>query len=172
MKRKSSRVLLVLTLSFFLVSFIGMGCRYEFKITGDKEVRDDYPVTVDQLAEKLNIDPEEILNAFKDINKERKEKLKNNIEEKLGEAVEEGNITEEQKEAIAAKREEVAEELGELKGLPPGERIEAGKDIISDLKEWMKENDITFKELFSHAHIRPMRAKRLRIRHIFRIFQR
>ena len=172
MKRKSFKVLLVLAVSFFIVSFIGMACTDELEAAGDEDKKDDYPVMVEQLAEKLDLDPEEILEAFKDMNEERKESLEKNFEEKLDKAVEEGNITEEQKEAIMAKREEVAEELQDIKELPSSERKEAIKDIADDLKEWAEENDIDSKELFPFAHARHIRAKRSVMRHIFRFFRR
>jgi hypothetical protein len=171
-KRKSFKVFLALAVSFFIVSFIGMACTDELKAAVDEDVEDDYPVIVKQLAEKLDLDPEEIFKAFKNINEERKENLKKNFEEKLDEAVEEGDITEEQKEAVIAKREEVAEELQEIKDLPLSERREAMKDITGDLKEWAKENDIDFKELFPLVNIKPIRVRRFGMKHTFRFFRR
>ena len=70
MKRESFKVLLVLTVSFFIVSFIGMACTDELEAAGDEDGKDDCPVMIEQLAEKLDLDPEEILEAFKDINEE------------------------------------------------------------------------------------------------------
>ena len=171
MKRRSFKVLLILAVSFFIVSFIGMACTNELK-ADDGDKKDDYPVIIEQLAEKLDLDPEEICEALEDIHEERKEEFKKNLEEKLDEAVEEGNITEEQKEAIITKSEEVAEELQDIKELPQSEKKEAMADINDDLREWAEENDIDLKELFPLAHARHVRAEKSRMKHIFRFFLR
>jgi hypothetical protein len=171
-KRRSFRILIVLAASFFIVSFIGMACTDELKASGDEDDKSDYPIIVEQLAEKLDLEPEEVFEAFKDINKERKEELKKNFGHKLDKAAEEGDITKEQKEALAAKKKEVSEQLRQIKDLPPGKRKEALGNAAGDLKEWAEENDIDFKDLFKLAGKKLIRAKRSKIRHILRFFRR
>jgi hypothetical protein len=171
-KKRSLRIIAVLAASFFIVSFIGMACTDELKAAGDEEDEKDYPIIVEQLAEKLDLETEEVFEAFKDINKERKEELKKNFKHKLDKAVEEGNITKEQKEALAAEKKELSERLQQIKDLPPGERKEALKDIAGDLREWAEENDIDFKDLFPLAGKKLIRTKSFLIRHILRFFTR
>ncbi len=170
MRRKSLRIMVVLAASFFMVSFIGMACTDELNAAGDEDDESDYPIIVEQLAEKLDLEPEEVFEAFKDINKDRKEELKKNFRHKLDKAVEEGDITREQEEALIAKKKEVSEQLQKIKDLPQGKRKEALEDVASDLKDWAKENDIDFKDLFPLAAKKLIRAKRLLIRHILRFF--
>jgi hypothetical protein len=167
---KSFRIMVVLAASFFIVSFIGMACTDELNEAGDEDDENDYPIIVEQLAEKLDLEPEEVFEAFKDINKERKEELKENFRHKLDKSVEEGDITREQEEALIAKKKEVSEQLQQIKDLPPGKRKEALEDVAGDLKDWAKENDIDFKDLFPLAAKKLIRAKRFLIRHILRFF--
>lgn len=182
MKKKYLRASIITAISFFIVSFIGMSCTNELDASGEEDLKEDYPAIVGQLAERLDVDPDEVLEAFKDINEERKEKFKEDFEERLDKAVEEGVLTEEQKEAIIAKREEIAEEIQEIEGMSPDEKREAIKDMVSDLKEWAEENDIDYKELLPAAHMKQVmkdgiRAERFRIKHrigqrIFEFFRR
>ena len=170
-KKKSFSVLIVLAVSFFIVSFVGMACTDELKASDEEHTGHDFPFIVEELAERLDLDPEEILEALEDIKEEKKEALEESFEEKLVEAVEEGDITEEQKEAIIKKREEITEEIQEIKDLPHSEKIEAIKDIASDLKEWAEDNDIELKGLFPHVHLRPIKVKRFGMKNIFKFFR-
>jgi hypothetical protein len=169
-RKKSFRIIAVLAASFFIVSFIGMACTNELKAASDEDDESDYPLIVEQLAEKLDLEPEEVFKAFEDINKERKEEFQKGFGHKLDGAVEEGYITKEQKDALVAKKEEVSEQLQQIKDLPPDERKEALKDIADDLKEWAEENDIQFKHLFPVAGMKLMRTRRSIFRHILRFF--
>jgi hypothetical protein len=171
-KKKSIRIIAVLAASFLIVSLMGMACIDELKAAGGEDDEKDYPIIVEQLAEKLDLDPEKVFEAFNDINMERKEELEKNLGHKLDRAVEEEYITEEQKEALAAKKKEVSEQFQQIKDLPPGEKKEALKDIAADLKEWLEENDIDFKHLFPVAGMKLIRAKRSMFRHILRFFTR
>lgn len=172
MRKKSFRIIAVLLASFFVVSFIGMACTDELKAASDEDSDNDYPAIVEQLAEKLNLEPEEVFEAFEDIHEERKEEFEKSFGHKLDRAIEEEYITEEQKDALIAKKEEVSEQLQQIKDLPQDEREEALKDIADDLKEWAEENDIEFKHLFPVAGMRLARARRSMFRHIFRFFSR
>lgn len=182
MEKKSIRVSIIMILSFFIVSIIGMSCTYKLNASGEKDSGEDYPVIVEHLAKKLDIDPEKVLEAFKDINQERKEKFKEDFEKRLDKAVEEGVITEEQREAIIAKREEIAEEMQEIEGMSQDEKREAIKDMVSELKEWAEDNDIDYKDLLPAKHIKQaikdgIRAERFKIKHnigqrIFEFFRR
>lgn len=77
-----------------------------------------------------------------------KEDMIKRFESKLDSAVEEGTITEEQKNAIIEKKTEMMEKFIEIKGLPPEER----KAEILKLKEefilWAEENDIDLNALW------------------------
>lgn len=88
------------------------------------------PAIVDKVAEELDVEADELRDAFKAVHEERMAEMKEQYEERLEKAVADGDITEQQKDTILEKREAIHkmhEELRELK---------------RDLAEWVEENDI------------------------------
>lgn len=151
MKKKIFKILAGSIISILAVSLISMACTTEINAE-TAENNKEYPVIVEKLAEKLGIDPEKIVEAFKEIQEERIEEKKKCFEEKLDKAVKDGILTEEQKEAILKKREELAEKKEELKDLSRKEREKALKEIKEDLEEWAKDHDIDLKWFFLPKH--------------------
>jgi hypothetical protein len=69
-----------------------------------------YPPIVQRLIERFNLNGDEVKTVFDEFQAERKQERQARFEEKLNQAVEEGTITQEQKEAIQKKDEEMAQE--------------------------------------------------------------
>lgn len=92
-----------------------------------------------KIAEKLGISETEAQTALDEIREEKHEAMQEKAEERLSNLVEEGTITEEQKEEILAKKDEVKEEL---ENLSPKERRERMKELKEEFKEWAEEEGI------------------------------
>ena len=88
------------------------------------------------LAEKFNSSPEDIKGVFDQTKEERKHERQKAIEASLNQAVEEGMITEDQKNTIQSKQEEIRKQMDEVK---------AAKE---DLRKWADEEDVDLKDIF------------------------
>jgi len=193
MRKKSFKALAIIVISFFIVSFAGMACsgnievidrgyswcnhiktffhHFYYSLCGKEDSRADYPLIIQKLAEKLELDPEKVMEAFEDLNRERKKGLEGNFGERLDQAVKEGIITGKQKEAITAKREELEVKVQEIKGLAAAERSGAIEDMIGSLKNWAEENNIDIRMLFPLMHHGATKADRFIRRHNFKSFK-
>lgn len=107
----------------------------------------NFPPVIQKLVEKFNLDPAKVDEVLQQDRKEREAKRQAMIEERLDQAVKEGQITEKQKEAILAKRKEMQEKLEALRDLSPEERYEALKQLRDETEKWAKENGIDTKWL-------------------------
>lgn len=80
-------------------------------IVGVKTVRADdnsfYPPFIAKLAERFNLNQDELKNFFDEQHQERLQQMHKQHEQRLNQAVTDGVITEEQKQAILAKHEEM-----------------------------------------------------------------
>lgn len=119
-----------------------------------------YPPIVKKLVEKFDLDADEVNEVFEEAREERHKKMQARKKEKLDEAVEKGKITEEQKEALLEKMDELKQELGELKDLSPEERREAMKEHREEIRKWCEENDINLKDLKPGPNGKGMKGPR------------
>ncbi len=76
-----------------------------------------------------------------------KEGMIKRFESKLDGAVEDGTITEEQKDAIVLRKTEMIEKFKELKDLPPEEAKLEIKKLKEEFRLWAEENDIDLNAL-------------------------
>ena len=109
---------------------------------GTRAAETEYPPMVQKLAERFNLDPEEVGSFFIGEIEQKREQMKLRFEEWLEKAVSEGKLTEEQKQAILTKRDELQGKREELKELSSEERWEAMKELKEEMKTWAEENDI------------------------------
>jgi len=93
---------------------------------------DSYPSIVQKLAQRFNLDPDEVKQVFDEERGERRQEAQDRFEESLDEAVKDGKITEAQKEAILEKHTEIQGEQEKLR---------------EELSDWAEENDIELKQL-------------------------
>jgi hypothetical protein len=110
---------------------------------------------VSKIAEKFNLDEDEVQVVFDEEREARQAEHQQKLEERLSQAVEDGNITEDQKSAILEKLAELHSEHESLKDLGPEERRDAMKDKRDELKQWANDNDIPLRYLapFGHRHM-------------------
>lgn len=125
---------LVLALSFIAISTVFAA-------------EDSFSPIVQRIAERFNLSEAEVQEVFTETREERMQLIKTCFEEKLDEAVEIGEVTEEQKSLILAKKSEMQEKHKELEGLSWEERGEAIKEFRQEIKEWKEENSIDLEGL-------------------------
>jgi hypothetical protein len=113
-------------LSLAIVGILGAGTIFAQTSLGDK------------FANRFNLDPDEVHQFMGEHKQEQ-------MENRLGNAVEDGKITEEQKTLILEKKQEMREECEGLKGLSPEERREAMQEKHDEYKEWAEENGLPLK---------------------------
>ena len=100
------------------------------------------------VVERFNLNADEVQEVFEEAREEKKAELQVRFEERLNQAVDEGKVTEEQKEAILAKKAEMREKHEELKDLSLEERHEAMKALQEEFKSWADENGIDLNQFF------------------------
>ena len=144
MKSKKTKLLVI---SAITLGVLTLGGALGFGIV-NAEGTDNYPSIVKKIAEKFNLNTNEVNKVFKENRQERQAECQSKLEEKLNKAVEEGKITEEQKKAILDKHNEMKEKREELKNLSPEERKEAMKGLREEMKKWAEENNIDLKQFF------------------------
>ena len=149
MKTKTIKIALILITSLALLSVGGVACVGEINAQADEGTESGYPLLVEKFAERFDLDPDEIHDFFNELKEERVADAEDRFEEKLDELVEDEKITEDQKEAILDKKEELRTFREELEDMTISEAREAMKDIHEELKDWAEENDISLKDFFS-----------------------
>lgn len=91
------------------------------------EEGDWYPPIVRKLVERFNLNEDEVKTVFDEVREERREGRQARFEERLNEAVEEGTITEEQKNAILEKHAEMQQRREQMR---------------EEMKAWDEENSL------------------------------
>ena len=102
----------------------------------------DYPLVIERLAERFGVDEPEVEAVFDSVRDEHHEQMQETIENKLNEAVQNGEITEEQKQVIATKHGEMHERRYELRDLSPEEREKSMFEHKEEMHTWAEENGI------------------------------
>lgn len=103
-----------------------------------------YPLIVQKIADRFNLQPEEVNEVFEEVRQERHEQREAFFEERLEAAVEAGEITEEQKEAILEKKAEIQKEVEAIResDLTPQEKREKMAKLRKEVRSWAEENDL------------------------------
>ena len=115
---------------------------------------------IDKLVEKFNLDKDEVEEFFKEIREERKERFRKRGEARLDAAVKNGEITEEQKQLIVDKRNELHEEFKQNRETFKNLSTEEKKEIVKkkqnpeEIKEQIRQaSEFEKKELFDPNQI-------------------
>ena len=95
-----------------------------------------------------------------ELKEERIADAEDRFEERLDELVEDEKITEDQKEAILDKKEELQTFKEDLEDMTISEARDAMKDIHEELRDWAEENDISLRNFFpkDEAHAFGLRG--------------
>jgi hypothetical protein len=152
MKKKSLKITLSLIASLALFLMLGTACTSE--LNADPLEEGEYPPFVERLAERFDLDKDEVMDFLEELREERKAEMEARFEEKLDELVQDGEITSAQKEAILEKKEELEAFKEGLGDMTVSDAKGALKDLKEELKDWAEENDIEFKYLFTKAALK------------------
>lgn len=113
---------------------------------------------IQKLVERFGLKEEDVKAVFDETRDEHKAQMQARLEERLNEAVESGEVTEEQKKLILAKHEELKAEREANKesfqDMTPEERHEAMETKKAELKSWAEANGIDLKYLFGGLGMR------------------
>ena len=105
-----------------------------------------YPSFVQKIADKFNLDIEEVKAVFDEDRAALQEKTKvdsqTRNEEMLDKFIQKGEITAEQKALILAKQNEVAQKQETFRDMSQEERQEAMENLRDELKAWAEKNGI------------------------------
>jgi hypothetical protein len=109
----------------------------------------EYPLIIQKLAEKFGVEASEVQNVFE----ETKDQL---FVDRLTEAVENGDITEDQKSLIIEKQAEFETRREEIdnQSLTAAERRDAMQTLHEEMRNWAEENGIDMHFLMGGKHIR------------------
>lgn len=112
---------------------------------------DPQATLVQKIAEKFNLNKEDVQAVFDETRKTQESKRQQKFESRLDQAVKDGKITEDQKKMILEKMSSMKAnreaEMEKLKSMTPEERKAAMKDHKDDLKTWANENGIDLKSI-------------------------
>ena len=133
-----SKKIVIPAIALAILSLVG--------VLGVRSVRADenstYPSIVQKLVERFNLNTEEVQQVFNEVREERQQEVQVRFEERLNQAVSEGKINQEQKEAIMAKKDEMKANRGEFKDLAPEERHQNRETHRQEMETWAEENGI------------------------------
>jgi hypothetical protein len=147
---KKRNIKITLSLIAVLALFLMLGTACTGSLNADP-LEDEYPPFVERLAERFDLDKDEVMDFMEELREEKGKEMEARFEEKLDELVEEGTITSAQKEAILDKKEEIKTFKEGLGDMTVSDAREALKDLKEELKDWAQENDIELKYLFPKA---------------------
>lgn len=131
----------ILTYSFIAVAVVGILAIGVMSIRAEN-TDNNYPPIIQKIAERFNLNIDEVKEVFDEARQERHQKIQTHFEGKLDKFVAKDKLSEEQKEAVLAKMKEMREEYRELKSLSPKERHAKMMEIKEEMKTWTEENGI------------------------------
>lgn len=98
----------------------------------DADEANDLPPVAEKLVERFNLNEDEVAGVFDEVRQERLQQRQEQIAARLDEAVEDGVITAEQKQALLDKQAEMQEKHEQLR---------------EEMKAWMESSGIDFEAL-------------------------
>ncbi len=126
----------------------------------------NYPPLLQKLVERFGLNEDEVKQVFDEQRTERQVARQAEREEKLNQAVGDGVITEEQKQALISKHEEMRAnrpERGEFKDLSKEERQAKREEHRSEMQAWFESQGIdheALREYMGGPENGPGRGKR------------
>lgn len=103
-----------------------------------------------RIAQHFNLNQDEVEQVFaedrQERQKQRQQEMQQRFEENLSTAVSEGRLTEEQKQAVLAKHQEIQAKMEELKDLDPEERREQVQAVHQEMQDWAEGQGIDLED--------------------------
>ena len=95
-----------------------------------------------RIAERFGLQTSDVQQVFDEVQTEHRQQMRSHQEERLNQLVEEGTITEEQKQALLEKRAEMQVDRGDCQILSPEERETSREQHQAEMKSWLEENGL------------------------------
>lgn len=146
----------ILLIPALVVTIAGASLFASTQIFAQDRSMDIQTSLVQKIADKFNLNKDEVQKVFDEQHAEHKADMKQKMEDKLAQLVKDGKITKEQKTKLENKLEEMhanrEAEMVKMKSMSPDERNEAMKAHKEELDAWAKENGIDMSVLFEEHH--------------------
>ena len=107
-----------------------------------------FSIIIQKLVERFNLNAEEVQEVFDEVRDEMRQEMQARFEERIGDKTPEFTppeftpLTDEQKEALSAKREELQEKFEALKDLSQEERQAKMEELREEMEAWAEEQGI------------------------------
>ncbi len=155
--KKSTYKMLAAAVAIAGVSAGALGANAVF--AAESTERPGMEMIVEKIATKFNLDSEDVRIAFEEHRAEMEEEMQAREAERLAQAVESGELTQAQVEAILVKRDELRLRMEEAReNFEPGTEIdretvkEQMRAEMEDLQAWADEQGIDLKYLHPFGH--------------------
>ena len=103
---------------------------------------------IQRLVERFGLDQGEVEEVFSQHREEKMSQRQARFEERIDQAVEGGRLTQAQKEAILAKKEELKQACSSVEGLSWEERARLREEHQQEMEQWAQDNGLSLPELF------------------------
>ncbi|MBU0618967.1 hypothetical protein KKD62_01900 [Patescibacteria group bacterium] len=137
------KYLIIFVLGLALVGFVAYGTT---KAYAENE-SGSYPPIIQKLVERFGLNEEEVKVVFDETREKRRVEMQTRLENRLNEAIEGGDLTEAQKEAILAKKAEMQTNCGEFKDLSPEERQKKMQAHKEEMQTWAEANGVDLSQM-------------------------
>lgn len=110
-----------------------------------------YSTLVTKVAQRFGLKEADVQQVVNEVRTEKMETMKINWENRLTQAVTDGEITESQKQSLLAKHTEVHNQIAGLTDLSEEERKVKMKEIFVELEKWAADNNFNLKQYGWHG---------------------
>lgn len=117
------------------------------EVVGAQESQPEFPPIVEALITKFGLNREEVKQVVVSEREAHQQQMDDKLTERLARAVADGKITEDQKNALLAKHEEMQSKRDELKDLSPKERREKMQAWHEEMKKWADEQGVDMPQM-------------------------
>lgn len=121
------------------------------KVSAQNQQNPSTPI-IQKLAQRFGLKESDVQAVFDEVRQERQQQRELQFEERLNQAVKDGNITEAQKQAILTKHKEIAEKKiknrENWQNLSVEQRRQLRQEERKELENWANQNGIDLKYLF------------------------
>lgn len=143
---------LFLTTALALLTLVGVTTATSIRA----EEMGNYPPIIQKLVERFNLNPSEVQEVFNQEREERQQRRQEEgqtrLEERLNEAVQNGDLTEEQKQLLLNKHQELQQERETnreaVQNMTREEHQVAMEAERAELEAWSEENGIDLEDFF------------------------
>jgi hypothetical protein len=133
--------------TFLLVFSNSASAFWPFDSKDESGTETTFSPLIQRLVEKFNLNQDEVKVVMDEAREEHHSQMEENFENNLNMAVENGTLTQEQKQLIEAKHDEMEAKHEELRGVRGPEKREQMQATHEEMQTWAEENGIDLSEL-------------------------